>query len=594
MRNIAIVLFLLAISVSIKAQQNRTLFDDVNFVVEPVKSINTVGSDISPIFIDGELYFSGIPESYFNKNSRERKNKAFYNMYSATLDGNGFLTSERKLLPGFGAEYHEGPADYCEATGELFITLSNVIDADTIRKMFSEEKIRLRLAIKKVVNGKWQTVEELPFNDDSYQFAHPAISRTGDTLVFSSNLNSPDAGNVDLFMSIRKEGSWSTPVNLGNTINTPGKEMFPTFIEGGLLSFASNGRDDGYGDLDIYYTSFPKIGKVINLGDKINTSMDDFGLTVHPNGNTGYFASNRENVGSDDIFRLDIIKLFQVFSGKVLDDRTDLPIEGAMVYLHGCEEVILDSTSSDGEGIFSFEVLQKNCPLVVATKENYENDRKDIAGLNYVELRLKQKQKYEVVVLDVETKTSVAGTNFTCLNQSKGTTNSSGILLFEKPYPLECNMRIEKEGYLAQSYSMDKTKLELPYVKDTVWLYKKELNKTFVLENIYYDFDKWVILPESEIELNKLISIMNDNPEIKVELGSHTDSRGTDSYNEWLSQKRSDSAVKYIIGKGIPKDRIVAKGYGETQLVNECSNGVKCSDAEHRKNRRTEFKIIGL
>ena len=114
------------------------------------------------------------------------------------------------------------------------------------------------------------------------------------------------------------------------------------------------------------------------------------------------------------------------------------------------------------------------------------------------------------------------------------------------------------------------------------------------LQNIFYDFDKWDILPESEVELNKLIKIMNDNPSWKVELGSHTDSRGSDKYNVKLSQKRSDSAVGYIIENGISKDRIIAKGYGETQLVNKCSNGVKCTDAEHRQNRRTEFTILEM
>jgi outer membrane protein OmpA-like peptidoglycan-associated protein len=114
------------------------------------------------------------------------------------------------------------------------------------------------------------------------------------------------------------------------------------------------------------------------------------------------------------------------------------------------------------------------------------------------------------------------------------------------------------------------------------------------MENIFYDYDKWDILPESEIELNKLVEIMNDNPSWKVELGSHTDARGSDSYNEKLSQKRSDSAVNYIVNKGISKNRITAKGYGETQLINRCKNGVECSDEEHRQNRRTEFKILEM
>jgi len=131
-------------------------------------------------------------------------------------------------------------------------------------------------------------------------------------------------------------------------------------------------------------------------------------------------------------------------------------------------------------------------------------------------------------------------------------------------------------------------------IKDTLWVEKVEVGMKFVMENIYYDFDKWDILPESAVELDKLVKVMNDNPGWKVELGSHTDCRGSDDYNLVLSQKRSDSAVGYIISKGISADRIIAKGYGETELVNQCDDGVPCSEADHRKNRRTEFKILEM
>ena len=114
------------------------------------------------------------------------------------------------------------------------------------------------------------------------------------------------------------------------------------------------------------------------------------------------------------------------------------------------------------------------------------------------------------------------------------------------------------------------------------------------MENIFYDFNKWDILPESEVELDKLVKIMKENPSWKVELGSHTDCRGSDAYNEKLSQKRSESAVEYIIEHGIARDRIIAKGYGESQLVNRCDDGVDCSEEEHRQNRRTEFKILEM
>ncbi|MBW6535925.1 MAG: OmpA family protein [Mariniphaga sp.] len=594
MKKIGFTILSIALVILSNAQQKRTVLDNVDFIVEPVRLINTIGSDISPAFVDDSIYFSAVPEKYFNKTRREKKNMAFYNIYSAALDENGIIASTRVLVPGFGSEFHEGPADYCEATGELFVTLSNTIDADTIQKMFSVENFRLRLAIKKFIDGKWQITEELPFNQDTHHYAHPAISLTGDTLVFSSDRDSTGYGQSDLYMSVRTNGEWSAPVNLGETVNTPGNEMFPTFIQGGLLSFASDGRQGGYGGLDIYVTSFPEIGEIKNLGNKINTHLDDFGLVIHPNGNVGYFASNRGGVGSDDIFRLDIIRLYYVFNGKVRDDRTDLLIAGSRVDLYGCNGAILHTVYSDSEGNFTFEVLKNNCPVVEASKEGFSRDRKDISGLSYIELRLRQKQTYEVLVLDKDNDFPVGGAEIACNDEAGRISNSRGIASFVPPFPHGCELFIRKEGYLDQTLIPDTTKFVHVVNRDTVWLYKKELEKTFVLENIYYDFDKWNILPESEIELQKLIKIMNDNPTLRVELGSHTDSRGSDQYNEWLSQKRSDSAVGYIIDNGISKDRIVAKGYGEYQLINHCKNGVQCADAEHRKNRRTEFKIIGF
>lgn len=150
------------------------------------------------------------------------------------------------------------------------------------------------------------------------------------------------------------------------------------------------------------------------------------------------------------------------------------------------------------------------------------------------------------------------------------------------------------DGFMNDSKTITTVGKELGVIRDTLWIEKVEVGQKFVMENIYYDFDKWDILPASAIELDKLVKVMNDNPDWKVELGSHTDCRGSDAYNMKLSQKRSDSAVAYIIGKGIDASRIIAKGYGETELVNRCDDGVACSEEEHRQNRRTEFKILDM
>lgn len=579
-------LFFVAIIIPalIYGQSGKTVFDGVDFTVTPLVKINTVGSDISPFFVDGELYFSSIREDYFNEDRRERKNMAFYDIYSAAVDDKGKISSDRSLVPGFGEEYHEGPGVYCPATGELFTTFSNVTNPDTLRRMISKEDIKLKLVIMKKSGEAWHVVEELPFNDEDYSFAHPAVSRTGDTLVFVSNMPG-SIGQNDLFMAVRSDGKWSTPVNLGEKINTVGNDMFPVFVDDGLLTFASDGRGDGMGGLDIYYTTFPQIGEIVNMGDKINSTLDDFGLVLHPGGEMGYFASNRGNVGSDDIFRFDVISPFYVLKGIVIDDNTNKVIPGADVVLKDCNGNGISSVLSNDHGAFSFKVRKGECIEVCATKAGYTEDCENAEDKTYVELRI---SPHMIVTLDASTKDPVPGAKISCGNYELGKTNFMGEFIMPEETDMDCDHMARASGYLDQFFELSNKPV------DTVYMFKKELNKSFVLENIYYDFDKWDILPESEIELNKLVRIMNDNPGIKVELGSHTDSRGSDSYNRWLSQKRSDSAVGYIIGKGISSSRIIAKGYGETQLVNRCSNGVKCSAAEHRRNRRTEFKLIGL
>ncbi len=591
MKKFHIIFFLTIISAVALAQQKQTVFDNSDFTIERVEFINTIGSDISPLFVHDSLYFSGIRKDYFNKSSREKKNKAFYDIYAAALNSEGVLSSGRVLVQGFGNDWHEGPADFCKATGELFVTLSNVEDPDTLRKVFDVEKIRLRLVIMKKIEGKWQIVEEFPFNNDKYNLAHPAVTISGDTLVFSGDMDLQNPGNPDLFMSVRINGKWMTPVNLGNVINTGGKELFPTFVGNGILTFSNDSREENLGGLDIWYTDFPEFSFVRNAGDRINSQSDDFGLVINDKGNTGYFASNRSGVGSDDIFRLNVKTRLVVFNGKVLNRLTNEPVSNAQVALKSCDRVLVNTIFTDAGGNFAFQVKEGDCLIAEASKPGFNNEKKDITGLTFAEIKLLPEKKYEMLVLDVETKKPVDCAEISIDGEGKLKASSTGRISLDKTIKQGEVVMVKCREYLDQSVLIDTIKLASV---DTVWLYKKELNKTFVLENIYYDFDKWDILPESEIELQKLIKIMTDNPNLKVELGSHTDSRGSDSYNKILSQKRSDSAVAYMLKNGIKQSRIEAKGYGKTQLVNGCSNGVTCSDDEHRKNRRTGFKIIGF
>jgi peptidoglycan-associated lipoprotein len=152
-----------------------------------------------------------------------------------------------------------------------------------------------------------------------------------------------------------------------------------------------------------------------------------------------------------------------------------------------------------------------------------------------------------------------------------------------------------KEKYFAASVNLSTSgKYDSETLEAKLELEEIFLNKAIRMDNIYYDYNKWEIRSDAAVEIDKLVKILKENPEIKIELSSHTDSRGADAYNKKLSQKRAESAVAYIVSKGIDQNRIVAKGYGESQPLNKCTNGVKCTEEEYQFNRRTEFKVIKI
>ena len=503
---------LLAFPMFLSAQNGCSFFEFRKIKIEKT-GLNTTQSDFGPAFVADELWYSAFTQEEINKLSAGENKGVFYNLYSTKTDIEGNSeTGKNVQFEEISAGYHAGPVSYCDKTGELFVTLSNFDNPDIRNKVYRKADIRLKLITAKKVDGIWKVVEQFPYNDSIYSVGQPAISESGDTLFFASNMPG-GKGLTDIYMSVRVNGKWGTPINMGDKVNTEFDEMFPFFMNGSVLFYASNKGVSGKEDFDIQYVckegntfSSPKI-----LND-FNTDTDDFGLIIHKKAKVGYFVSRREGgLGDDDIYKV-------TFKGE-----------------HNLELVVVD---------------KKSMNVIPNPRVKFSDN--------------------VVAVL-------------------------AGVLLKRAlPENISINVTSEVEGY--QNSSKTVTTVGKPYgiIRDTIWVEKVEIGQKFVMENIFYDYDKWDILPESEVELNKLIAIMKDNPSWKVELGSHTDARGSDSYNEILSQKRSDSAVGYIINNGISKDRIIAKGYGETQLVNHCKNGVECTDEVHRQNRRTEFKILEM
>ena len=508
-----ILLLFAAIPVLIAAQDDCNFFEYRKITIEKT-NLNTSQSDFGASLVNNQLWFSAYTPEEIEKLSKGNDKNVFYNLYSSPIDKDGNASSELSpQLENISSGYHAGPVSYCEKTKELFVTLSNYDNPEIRNRVYRKAEIRLKIIIAKMVNGKWQLVEEFKYNNPSYSVGHPSISITGDTLFFASNKPDSGFGETDLYMSVRKNGTWGEPINLGAEINSEGNDMFPFYFDGKMLFFASDRGNVETKNFDIFYScananSFVKAVKV----DALNTNADDFGLFIEPNGKYGYFASRREGgMGDDDIYKV-IFKGVYNLQLTVLDKKTMKEIPNAKV-----------NFSDNVAGLFNGNIIERSL------SEN---------------------------------------ATLTVTTQIDGYQNSS--------------VTISTEG---KSYGI---------IKATITVEKVEVGQKFVMNDIYYDYDKSNILPSSAAELDKLVKIMKDNPGWKVELGSHTDCRGSDDYNMKLSQRRSDSAVSYIVDHGISKDRITAMGYGETQLVNRCDDGVNCTEEEHAQNRRTEFKILEM
>jgi outer membrane protein OmpA-like peptidoglycan-associated protein len=380
----------------------------------------------------------------------------------------------------------------------------------------------------------------LRINDPDSWDSTPALSADGRTLYFASNREG-GFGGTDLYSATRDgRGRWGNVRNLGPKINSHGNEMFPYSAIDGSLYFSSDGHP-GFGGLDLFRAE-RREGQieVENMGSPINSNDDDFGLFLF-SPTKGFFTSNREGgEGDDDIYTF-------------VNNDPDLKIVN--YFLSGT------TVTADDEGN---ETILANTAVKLFDKEDN---------------------------LIAEEVTGREGTFI-----FRVYTEEDYYVLAEKPDYLTTRLVFSTVGKSIPKDSLTKLITNTQFTIK-IPLDKIVIDKAIVMENIYYDLDEDYIRPDAAIELDKLVAILKDNPEIKIELSSHTDSRQTADYNMDLSNRRAQSATNYIIEAGIDSDRITAKGYGESQLIisDEQINRlptIEEQEAAHQVNRRTEFKIL--
>ncbi len=419
---------------------------------------------------------------------------------------------------------------------------------------------------KKTTEG-WTPSTPLPFQKERLNYMHPALSTDGNTLYFACN--DPEGwGGYDLYSvqhNSKTETGWDDPKILSRSINTPGNELFPV-LDADTLYFASDGLT-GMGGLDIFRTyksDRNAWAPPLNLKAPVNSGADDFTLIVDARTTktnavkpvkpgdlirAGYITSNRPGgLGGDDIYR---------FSQRVpppkpvkVDTVVQKPKDARIVLEGYVLEKILTNTADPNSKVLG---------------------RKPLSGATVAAEGGSKKQPFTVKDDGFFKMELAENTDYTFVATQKGYLSNSA--------------KFSTKG-IARDPANPVQVFEIEIVLDKIFQ-----NQEIVLENIYYDYDKWDIRPDAEPTLNRLAEVLRQNPTIKIQLGSHTDCRGNDGYNQNLSQRRAESAVNYLISKGIDGGRLSAVGYGEQQPAVTCIC-TKCTEVEHQTNRRTTFKVV--
>jgi outer membrane protein OmpA-like peptidoglycan-associated protein len=485
--------------------------------------INSPYSDYGSSVSNSTLVFASSRDtgSVFQR-KHKWTNESFTCLYGSKIEGDVCLDA-LKFATEINSKFHESSAVFSKDGQTMYFTRNNFNKGKKGKD--ANRMTLLKIYRAQLVNGTWKNVTELPFNSNEFNTAHPALNPNETMLYFASD-RPGGYGKSDLWqVELLADGNFGSPVNLGNSINTEGRETFPFVSKANELYFATDGYP-GLGGLDIYQTELTDNNwkKPQNIGSPANTAADDFGFYIDTDIQKGFLTSNREGgKGNDDIYGLLETKKLnctQTIKAAVVDK---------------------DSKKSIGQG--SITVLDDQFQVVQTLSPNADGTI-DIKGIScdknyFIRLVSPDYQTKEIAL--------VKSTDVPAV------------------YEIELNQKPIAKG--------------------------DDLAKLIGIKMVYFDLDKWNIRPDAAYELEKIASILEENPTLKIDVRAHTDSRQTAAYNDKLSERRAQSIIAWLIQRGIAANRLSGRGYGESQLTNRCSDGVSCSDDEHQANRRSEFVV---
>lgn len=502
-------------------------------------SINTKNSDFGPMYFGNRLvYSSAVDTSYYHTRTYNWNEQPFLNFQLGRISA---TDADVEYLNNFSEEintkYHEATIAFSPDEKKVYFTRNNFNgklkrDGEGVNhlKLYSAD---LNISLNERV--EWENIRELPFNSDDFSVGHPTVSKDGKLLYFVSDMPG-SIGATDIYVvDILGDNDYSQPRNLGPKVNTSGREMFP-YITDKKLYFASDGHL-GLGGLDVFEVKNDGVFEnPVNLGAPLNSKLDDFGYIVNEETNLGFVSSNREGgKGDDDIYSFDRNPIKETKEG-----ICDPSVTGYI------------SNSVTGERIANAIVA-----LFDESGKQLGEVQTNLNGNYAFKNGLDCSTRYDVKVNKV-------GYN---PNEKPFMTSVDGT---ETIVPL--GLKIIDEG-IYEDKGLVKIKIGI----------------------IYFDLDESFIRNDASVELNKVVLMMTQYPKMVINIESHTDSRSPDDYNLELSDRRAKEARDYIVSQGISANRILsAIGYGETKTVNNCKNGVQCTEAQHQLNRRSEFIIIRM
>ncbi len=545
----------------------------------------------------------------------------YCHMYITEKDASGKYEKPAIFLEDFATKFNDGP--FCASKDGQTIFFTRNSTTKKTKSIDGSQKLRIFQAT--IIKDDIQSLMDLKFNSNEYNCAHPAVSADGKTLYFASDMGGGQGGMDIWYCKLDASGAWGTPINLGDKVNTKGNELFPSITQDNILYFASNGHE-GLGGLDIYETKIKddKAGKVYNMGKPVNSEHDDFAYNLNTDAKKGFLTSNRKTGGmNDDIYAVEVLR--KVSRGKTVNfiiknKETQEALPLTTIKLN------TDSFTTNEKGEFQF-VLEDDVNYKLAIKKEKYFDIEDSISsksspeedefTKTIELEKDPNLTLLAGIYDAKTGAGIEGVRIKI--KDLAVSNDFELVQTEKNgeyrKPLKGKkvgdkllylVTIEKDGYVTKTtnftYEIKKEGeiqmnelLALTIGKVEVCM---DLAKMIDIKPIYFDLGKAAIRKDAAIELDKVVAVMKEYPAMIIELGAHTDCRGSAAQNLKLSGARAKASAEYIVKQGIDKSRISGKGYGESKLLNSCACEGKvkpsCSEDEHAKNRRTEFIIVKL